>query len=322
MMRQVDDDHAEDEAVNVHGSGPDVELVGVVKRFGPIEALAGVDLRIERGEAIAILGPNGAGKTTAISLMLGMRSPTAGSVRLGGLDPASRGARTLRGAMLQDSGVPGALTVRELVDLFRGYYPAPMATGEALELAGLREQAAVQAGRLSGGQRQRLYFALAVCGNPPILFLDEPTVAMDVASRIAFLETTAGYAAAGRTVVLTTHFMDEADQVAHRIVVIDRGRVIADDTPARIKARAAGRRVRFRTRFPLDAAAFAGLPITGLHLDDQEVRFLSNEPEPVLAELFRRGTEMTGLEVGGADLEEAFLALTSSPIASGKELAA
>ena len=291
---------------------PDVEFIGVSKRFGDVEALRDVDLRIERGEALAVLGPNGAGKTTAISLMLGMRAPTIGRVRLGGLDPASRVARSLRGAMLQDSGIPSALTVGELVDLFRGYYPDPLPAAEALGLAGLQDQARVQAGKLSGGQRQRLYFALAVCGNPPILFLDEPTVAMDVASRIAFLDTIAGYAAAGRTVVLTTHFMEEADQVAQRIVVIDRGRVIADDTPSRIKARAAGRRVRFLTAAPLAPDALDGLPVAALRMADREVRFLAHEPEAILAELFRRGTPISELEVGGADLEEAFLALTST----------
>lgn len=214
--------------------------------------------------------------------------------------------------MLQDSGIPSALTVGELVDLFRGYYPDPLPAAEALGLAGLQDQARVQAGKLSGGQRQRLYFALAVCGNPPILFLDEPTVAMDVASRIAFLDTIAGYAAAGRTVVLTTHFMEEADQVAQRIVVIDRGRVIADDTPSRIKARAAGRRVRFLTAAPLAPDALDGLPVAALRMADREVRFLAHEPEAILAELFRRGTPISELEVGGADLEEAFLALTST----------
>ncbi len=292
------------------GGDPDVELVGVHKRFGDVAALVDVDLRIERGECVAILGPNGAGKTTAISLMLGMRSPTSGRVRLAGFAPDSRSARSLRGAMLQDSGIPGSLTVAELVNLFRGYYPTPLEANAAIDLAGLRDQARTAASKLSGGQRQRLYFALAACGNPPILFLDEPTVAMDVASRIAFLETIAGYAAAGRTVVLTTHFMEEADQVAGRIVVIDRGRVIADDTPARIKSRAAGRRIRFRTPEPLSPDALAGLPLVALRLDGHEVRFLSNEPEPLLAELFRRGTPIQDLEVGGADLEEAFLALT------------
>ena len=249
--------------MGLQGRPSDVELVGVHKAFGTVRALTDVNLVIERGESVAILGPNGAGKTTAISLMLGMRSPTAGSVRLAGMPPGSRAARSLRGAMLQDSGVPGTLSVRELVDLFRSYYPSPMATQEALGLAGLTAEASKKAGTLSGGQRQRLYFALAVCGDPPVLFLDEPTVGMDVASRMAFLGTIAGYAAAGKTVVLTTHFMEEADQVSRRIVVIDRGRIIADATPVEIKSRAAGRRISFRTADAIDADVFRGMPLAG-----------------------------------------------------------
>ncbi|MHB1475358.1 MAG: ABC transporter ATP-binding protein [Dermatophilaceae bacterium] len=293
------------------GSGPVVELVGVHKSYGPVEALRGVDLRIESGECVVILGPNGAGKTTAVSLILGLRGPTSGQVRLLGLAPTDRAARSCRGAMLQDSGVPGLLTVRELIELFRSYYPYPLSVAETLRLAGLEKQAQVHASRLSGGQRQRLYFALAVCGDPAVLFLDEPTVSMDVAARRSFLETIARYGAQGKTVVLTTHFMEEADEVARRIVVIDRGRVIADGTPAEIKAMAAGKRVRFRAADELDPGTFDGLAVTGLALVDHSVRFLSNEPELVLAELFRRGTRITDLEVGGADLEEAFLALTS-----------
>jgi len=263
------------------------------------------------GEVVAVLGPNGAGKTTAISLMLGTRSPTAGTVRLFGLPPRDRRARTLRGAMLQDSGVPGTLTVRELVDLFRAYYPTPLDASTVLGLAGLEAQARTAAAKLSGGQRQRLYFALAICGDPPILFLDEPTVAMDVASRRAFLETVVGYGERGRTVVLTTHFMDEADQVAKRVVVIDRGVLIADAPPAVIKARTAGKRVRFRLEGDLPRAAFDGLPVTGLERSNGTIHFLSNEPEDVLAALFARRVGIRDLEVGGADLEEAFLALTS-----------
>ena len=216
-----------------------------------------------------------------------------------------------RGAMLQDSGVPGLLTVRELVELFASYYPRPLPVERAIELAGLEGQARTGAAKLSGGQRQRLYFALAVCGDPEVLFLDEPTVAMDVAARRAFLAAIGDFAAAGKTIVLTTHFMEEANEVARRIVVIDRGHVIADGTPAEIKARASGRRVRFRCLTPLDAASFAGLPVSGLTLDGDRVRFLSNEPERVLASLFRQGTELVDMEVTGADLEEAFLALTA-----------
>jgi ABC-2 type transport system ATP-binding protein len=216
-----------------------------------------------------------------------------------------------RGAMLQDSGVPALLTVRELVELFTSYYPSSLPVDRAIELAGLHDQARTAAAKLSGGQRQRLYFALAVCGNPEVLFLDEPTVAMDVASRRSFLGSIGDFAKAGKTIVLTTHFMEEANEVAERIVVIDRGRVIADGTPAEIKSRASGRRVQFRSLRAIEPALLAGLPVSGLTLTADEVRFLSNEPEQVLAALFRAGAEIADLEVTGADLEEAFLALTN-----------
>jgi ABC-2 type transport system ATP-binding protein len=262
---------------------------------------------------VAILGPNGAGKTTAISLMLGLRRATAGDVRLFGLAPADRRARSRRGVMLQESGVPNPLTVRELVDLFRAYYPAPLDSSIAIELAGLSAEAATAVGRLSGGQRQRLYFALAICGDPEALFLDEPTVAMDVESRRAVLATMRAWASRGRTIVLTTHDMDEADDLAGRVVVIDRGMIVADDSPAAIKARVAGRRVSFRTDPALVAADLAGLPISGPTIDGAHVRFLSNQPEAALASLFARGVRPLDLEVVGADLEEAFLSLTSRP---------
>jgi ABC-2 type transport system ATP-binding protein len=293
---------------------PAVELAGVHKTYGSTVALAGLDLRIEPGELVAVLGPNGAGKTTAIGCMLGLRVPSRGTVRLFGLPPGDRRARSRRGVMLQDSGVPGQLTVRELVELFRTYYAAPLPAAQAIGLAGLDGQAATAAARLSGGQRQRLYFALAICGDPDALFLDEPTVAMDIASKRAFLDTIRGFAQAGRTIVLTTHDLDEADALAQRIVVIDQGRVIADGAPAAIKARVPGRRVSFRTRGRVDASTFSGLPVTGLTIgdgrEDPLVRLLSSQPEAVLGSLFARGVRPLDLEVTGASLEEAFLSLT------------
>jgi ABC-2 type transport system ATP-binding protein len=294
-----------------HPGGPAVELTGVRKSYGAAEALRGIDLRIEHGEVVAILGRNGAGKTTAISLMLGLRRATSGDIRLFGLAPDDRRARSRRGAMLQDSGVPAVLTVREVVNLFRAYYPAPLDSDVAIDIAGLGSEAGIAVARLSGGQRQRLYLALAVCGDPDALFLDEPTVAMDVASRRAFLATIRAWAARGRTIVLTTHDMDEADELAQRVIVIDHGTIVADDTPAAIKAMVAGRRVSFRLDPAIGSACLAGLPISGLTTDGAHVRFLSNEPEAVLASLFARGVVPLDLEVGGADLEEAFLSLTS-----------
>jgi ABC-2 type transport system ATP-binding protein len=298
--------------VSRDNEGPVVELTGVRKTYGRTETLRGIDLRIGTGEVVAILGPNGAGKTTAVSLMLGLRRATSGEVRLLGVEPTDRRTRSRRGAMLQDSGVPSVLTVRELVELFRSYYPSPLRAREAIGLAGLEAQAGTTVARLSGGQRQRLYFALAVCGDPEALFLDEPTTAMDVAARRAFLATIREFAGRGKTVVLTTHDMNEADQLAQRIVVIDKGLIVADDSPSAIKAKIPGRRISFRTQLPIDPSSLAGLPISGLTIDGTVVRLLSNQPEIVLSTLFARGIRLFDLEVAGADLEEAFLTLTGS----------
>ncbi|MHB8554966.1 MAG: ABC transporter ATP-binding protein [Candidatus Dormibacteria bacterium] len=292
--------------------GTAVALLDVRKSYGRVEALRGVSVTVQRGEVMAMLGPNGAGKTTAISVMLGMRRPTAGQARLFDLDPSDRAARSRCGVMLQESGVNDVLGVRETVDIFRGYYPSPLPTGRVLELAGLGDVAKRKINALSGGQRQRLYYALAICGDPEALFLDEPTAGMDVESRRAFIDGIRRYASEGRTVILSTHYLEEADQLADRVVVIDRGMIIADDSPAAIKSKVASRRVTFTMSPPPTETDFAGLPISGLELRDQRVRFHSSQPEQALEAIFRRGCSIQDLEVVGADLEEAFVSLTSN----------
>src|SRR5262245_45426897 len=292
---------------------PVVELTGARKRFGAVEALKGVDLTIGPGELVALLGPNGAGKTTSISLMLGLRRPTGGEARLFGLDPLDRRARSRCGVMLQESGTTGVLTVREIVNLFRAYYPASLPADRAIGLAGLNDKASSRIGTLSGGERQRLYFALAVCGDPDALFLDEPTVGMDVEGRRAVLESIRALSAAGKTIVLTTHYLQEADQLASRIVVVDRGVVIADATPREIKVRIPSKRVSFRVTATVSDATCQGRPVQCREVQDRRVSLLSSEPEQVLKALFERGVTICDLEVTGADLEEAFLSLTSRP---------
>jgi ABC-2 type transport system ATP-binding protein len=287
-----------------------VVLQDARKSYGQVEALRGVSFSVEPGEVVAMLGPNGAGKTTAISILLGLRNPTTGTARLFGLDPRDRRARSRCGVMLQESGVPSTLRVRELVDLFRCYYPAPLSVAETLQVAGLSEQANQSVGQLSGGQKQRVYFALAICGDPEVIFFDEPTVGMDVEARRGFLATVRSFAASGKTIFLTTHYLEEADELAERILVIDRGVLIADASPREIKARVAGKRVSFRSPGALSEHVFDGLPLTGLQIDGDRVRLLSSEPETVLGALFARKLELTDLEVVGADLEEAFLTLT------------
>jgi ABC-2 type transport system ATP-binding protein len=213
--------------------------------------------------------------------------------------------------MLQESGVPGELRVREVIDLFRSYYPRPLPTDEIVARAGLEEKGRSRVGSLSGGQRQRLYYALAICGDPEVLFLDEPTVGLDVEARRSFWEQVRGSVAAGRTVVLTTHYLEEADALADRVVVIDRGRVVAEGTAAAIKARVERKRVRFTTPHHVEPALFDGLPVEGLSTQEDGVTsLLTPRPEEVLRRLFEAGADVSDLEVVGADLEEAFLEIT------------
>jgi ABC-2 type transport system ATP-binding protein len=289
---------------------PAAQLIDATKKYGSVEALKGVTIDIELGDVVAMLGPNGAGKTTSISLLLGLRKPTSGKALLFGLNPDDLNARSRVGVMLQESGIPTVLKVSELVDLFRSYYPKPMSRVRAIAMAGLEEKASAQVKELSGGQKQRLYFALAVCGDPDVLFLDEPTVGMDVEGRRSFIERIAEFIQMGRTVVLTTHYLEEADQLAKRVIVIDRGLVIADASPQEIKSRVAGKRVRF-TSAALTEKDLEGLPVTTSTFVDRTVQLLTNQPEAVLRELFRRSVEISELEVSGADLEDAFISLTT-----------
>ena len=288
-----------------------VELEHAGKRYGQVVALRDVSLAIEAGEVVALLGPNGAGKTTAVSLMLGLRKPTSGAVRLFGLPPTDVDARSRCGVMLQESGVPELLTVRELVRMFSRFYPRNLPAADVLRMAGLGEQAGTRVDRLSGGQRQRLFFALAVTGDPDVLFLDEPTVGMDVEGRRAFIAAIRERAHRGTTIVLTTHYLEEADQLADRVVVIDRGAIVADDTPAAIKQRVAGKRVAFRFEADVPEDLFAGLPVSGLAIDGRAATMLSARPVDVLRRVLRAREDVADVDVSGADLEEAFIHLTS-----------
>jgi ABC-2 type transport system ATP-binding protein len=211
-------------------------LRAVTKRFGDTVALDSVDLEIRTGEVVALLGPNGAGKTTALSLLLGLRRPDTGSVTLFGQDPRLVAARAAVGVTPQESGFPPTLRVRELVDLVRAHFPAPVPAGELLERFGLDGIARRQAGGLSGGERRRLSVALAFAGRPRALFLDEPTAGLDVESRRAVWAEVRSYAAAGRTVLLTTHHLEEAEGLASRVVLLARGAVVAEGSPADLSA--------------------------------------------------------------------------------------
>jgi ABC-2 type transport system ATP-binding protein len=215
---------------------PVAELRRVTKRYGEVEALRGIDLSLGRGELLALLGPNGAGKTTAVRILLGLAEPTAGDATLFGHHPASPEAKMRRGALLQVAKVPETLKVREHIELFSSYYRNPLPFAETVAAAGLRGIENRLFGDLSGGQKQRVLFALAICGNPELLFLDEPTVGLDVESRRTLWGHIRGFVKRGGSVLLTTHYLEEADALAHRVAVIDRGRIAAEGSPAEIKA--------------------------------------------------------------------------------------
>ncbi len=286
-------------------------LENVSKRYGNVTALDNVSLTLRPGEVLALLGPNGAGKTTAVSLLLGLARPDSGLVRLFGGSPQDAASRTRVGVMLQLSGVPETLTVAEHLKLFAAYYPRPLPLGEVLERTGLVGLERRLYGKLSGGQKQRLHLALALVGDPDLLCLDEPTTGLDVGSRRALWDGVHAIISQGKTVLLTTHYLEEADALADRIVVLTEGRIRAEGTPTAIKEQVAGRRVRCVTKLPLESVQ--ALPgVRHVRRDGDVTEVLVAEPEPVVRILLERDPNLSGLEVTSAGLEEAFLALTQS----------
>jgi ABC-2 type transport system ATP-binding protein len=284
-------------------------LEGVNMNYGSVRALRGVDFRVHAGEVVALLGPNGAGKTTAVKLLLGLLQPNSGRARVFGGDPTNPENRMRTGAMLQVGRVPETLRVREHIDLFSTYYPKPMALAEVLAAAGLEKLSERKFGDLSGGQRQRVLFALAICGDPDVVFLDEPTVGLDVEARRMLWDEIRRMVTRGKTVLLTTHYLQEADALADRVAVINKGEIIAQGTPAQIKAKTAGKRIRCITSLSLNA--LRQIPgVTEVKEDREAVEIHAIEAESIVRELLMRDAGLSGLEVSSAGLEEAFLELT------------
>lgn len=286
------------------------KLHSVTKSYGPTTALDNFSFGLAPGEVVTLLGPNGAGKTTAVRLLLGLIAPNSGSVRVLGRDPRDADARTRIGAMLQVARVPEVLRVGELLDLFRSYYPQPLPVREIVRIAKLEGLESRLFGKLSGGQQQRVLFGLAVCGNPDLVFLDEPSAGMDIESRRALWDEIRALAAAGKTVLLTTHYLEEADALATRVIVINRGKTVCEGTPSEIRRRVSGRRIRCITQ--LDPAFLATLPTVSEVKQDREALVVTAEAaEDVVREMLQRDRSLTGLEISSPALEDAFLALTS-----------
>jgi ABC-2 type transport system ATP-binding protein len=285
------------------------ELVGVTHRYGKHTALRDISIRLRKGEVVALLGPNGAGKTTAVKLLLGLLKPTEGNVKVFGSNPSERGARQRVGAMLQVARVPETLTVREYIDLFSSYYPNPLPMAEVVEAAGLVGIEKKQFGELSGGQKQRLLFGLALCGNPDLVFLDEPTLGMDIETRHNLWRQVRALADAGKTVLLTTHYLEEADTLADRVLVIAEGVIVAEGTPLEIKSRVAGRTVACVTR--LTDEFLRELPgVLRVERNGAAVTMTVAGAEDVLRTLLAMDESLHSLEVSSPTLEDAFLALT------------
>jgi ABC-2 type transport system ATP-binding protein len=288
-----------------------IAFTDVSKSYGNVLAVDGLDLAVEAGRTVALLGPNGAGKSTSINMLLGLLRPTRGRIEVLGTSPDEAVARGEVGAMLQSGELIPELTVRELVDFVRRLYPRPLGLDEILRMADLTDLVKRRAGKLSGGQAQRVRFALSIAGAPKLLVLDEPTAAMDVESRLRFWAGMRAYAAGGRTVLFATHYLEEADENSDRVIVVARGRVVADGTAAQIKAGAGGQTVRFT----LDGQAAAGLDalpgVTAVEVEAGTATLRTADPDATVAALYR-GTSLRvrDLRITGAALEDAFLALT------------
>jgi ABC-2 type transport system ATP-binding protein len=292
-----------------------VVLAGLAKTFkspkGPVHAVRGVDMTINRGETVAILGPNGAGKSTTIDMMLGLLAPDSGSATLFGRTPAQAIAAGAIGAMLQVGGVAQYLSVRELLQMIASLYPNPMDVDDVIDLTRINDIADRRTNKLSGGQTQRLRFAIGIVSNPELLILDEPTVAMDVEARRDFWSTMRHFASGGKTVIFATHYLEEADAYADRIVLLAQGRVVADGPATEIKATVGLRTIR-ATAPGADVDVVSALPgVTNVETRGEALIINCSDSDTALRGFLPAFPQARDIEVTGAGLEEAFLQLTA-----------
>ncbi|MFI8786906.1 ABC transporter ATP-binding protein [Streptomyces sp. NPDC055105] len=290
-----------------------VSFERVSKTYGDVRAVDGLTLDLHPGETVALLGPNGAGKSTTLDLLLGLRPADTGTVRVFGTSPRDAIVQGRVGAMLQSGGLMDEVTVAELVKLACGLHPKPYKPGEVMSRAGIAQIADRKVNKLSGGQEQRVRFALATAGANDLIVLDEPTTGMDVSARQAFWATMREQADQGRTVLFATHYLEEADAIADRVLVLHRGRLLADGTAAEIKARAGARKVAFDLEGDIDEQALRALPfLTTLDVSGRTVRLQSSDADATVHALYGLGVYPRNLEVAGLGLEQAFVAITTA----------
>jgi ABC-2 type transport system ATP-binding protein len=278
-------------------------------RYGKVLALDGVDLQLHAGQVLALLGANGAGKSTAIALLLGLLPADAGEATLFGQSPQSLAARRRIGVMLQSAGIPDALKVRELLELTRSYYPAPRSFADCVALAGLDGLLDRRYDKLSGGQQRRVQFALALCGRPQLLFLDEPTTGLDIEARQGLWRAIRELVGEGCGVLLTTHYLEEAEALADRVVVLHEGRVAAQGSVHEIRAHVAQRRIRCVSVLSADSVA-SWPQVRSARRTGDRIEIVSDAAEAVVRRLLAEDAGLQELEVQRAGLAEAFLELT------------
>jgi ABC-2 type transport system ATP-binding protein len=302
-------------------TAPVVGFEQVSKGYGGVRAVDGLTLALHPGETVALLGPNGAGKSTTLDLLLGLKQPDAGTVRVFGTSPREAIVAGRVGAMLQSGGLMDEVTVAELVRLACVLHPKPYPPSDVLARAGIAQIADRKVNKLSGGQVQRVRFALATAGDSDLIVLDEPTTGMDVTARQAFWATMREQADQGRTVLFATHYLEEADAIADRVLVLHRGRLLADGTAAEIKARAGARRISFDLvgGGPIDETGLRALPfLTALDVSGHTVRIQSSDADATVHALYGLGLYPRNLEVAGLGLEQAFVAITAAEEAKSK----
>jgi len=284
-----------------------IEVNNVSKTFKHKKAVNNVSFHVEKGQIVALLGPNGAGKTTTISMMLGLKDPSEGSVSIFGKSPKHRDVRNRFGAMLQEVSVIDSISVGEAIDLFRSYYTNPVAKDTLLQLSNLESEKKQRCEKLSGGQKRRLNFALALAGNPDLLFLDEPTVGMDITSRKAFWETIRRLASEGKTIILTTHYLEEADALSDRILLFANGKIIADGTPEEMKATISQKTISFYAKEKIPTDLLKELPhVKAVQFHEQRVILTTDDTDATLQAIYQKSLPITDVSVERGSLDEAF----------------